>query len=548
MEKTNEKLYVKSHVARDLIQSADLFRTDKAVVWEYVSNGLQYIDAGVSPIVRVKLDNKNKKISISDNGRGMNWNGLQNFFIMHGENQDRKQGKVGRGRFGTGKSAAFGIANILRVTTIADEKLSKVQLKRSEIEKMNSEDQIPVHILEKESSISQANGTLIEIEEINLKTLDQIGIISYIEHHLAKWSKGVTVWVNNHECEFNEPPIAEKRVYKPEGEFTEVLGNVELILKVAKAPLDAELRGVSVFSNGVWHETTSAGNEGRDMAQYIFGEIDVPALDKDNSPITAFNVSRSMQLNKNNPLVREIHVFVGQKFDQLRRELLEVEKKRRADEEAKKLAGQASEIASVINEDFSAFRQKIAKAKAKAFGAFDNQIAQKDSSENEDLAWGTEIPAEIVSPTGGIGSVGESEKVDGKESRDLNPQVIENETSEKQGRRAEAEETQKSYGGFRVEFRNMGSENARASYTSDNRTISINLDHPQLVSARGNNSIDEPLFLKLSYEIAFTEYSIALAYELEKRNEFMDLTDPINQIRETLNRISRIAAALYKIK
>lgn len=548
MEKNNEKLYVKSHVARDLLQSAGLFRTDKAVVWEYVSNGLQYIDAGVNPIVRVKLDNKNKKILISDNGRGMNWNGLQNFFIMHGENQDRKQGKIGRGRFGTGKSAAFGIANILRVTTIADGKLSKVELRRSEIEKMNSEDPIPVHILEKESDISQANSTLIEIEEINLKSLDQNGIISYIEHHLAKWSKGITVWVNNHECEFNEPPVADKRVYKPEGKVAEVLGNVELILKVAKAPLDEELRGVSVFSNGVWHETTSAGNEGRDMSQYIFGEIDVPALDKDNSPIAAFNVSRSMQLNENNPLVREIHAFIGQKFDQLRRELLEVEKKRRADEEAKKLAGQASEIARVINEDFNAFRQKIAKAKAKAFGAFDNQDAQKDSLENEDLAWGTEIPAEVVSPTGGIGSVGESERGEGEEPRNLNPQVFEKDDSEKQGRRVEAEESQRSYGGFHVEFRNMGSENARASYTPDNRTISINLDHPQLVSARGSNSIDEPLFLKLSYEIAFTEYSIALAYELEKRNEFMDLTDPINQIRETLNRISRVAANLYKIK
>jgi hypothetical protein len=40
------KLIVKSHVARDLLQSAGLFKTDKLVVWEYVSNGLQYIGAG----------------------------------------------------------------------------------------------------------------------------------------------------------------------------------------------------------------------------------------------------------------------------------------------------------------------------------------------------------------------------------------------------------------------------------------------------------------------------------------------------------------------
>lgn len=544
----NDKLYVKSHVARDLLQSAGLFRTDKTVVWEYVSNGLQYVDVGISPLVRVKLDNKNKKISISDNGRGMNWEGLQNFFIMHGVNQDRKQGKIGRGRFGTGKSAAFGIANVLRVTTISNGKLSKVELKRSEIEKMSSEDPIPVHILEKESNISQANGTLIEIEEIHLKKLDQSGIISYIEHHLINWSKGVSVQVNSHWCEFNEPPIADKRKYKPEGKTAEKLGDVELILKVAKAPLDEELRGVSIFSNGVWHETTSAGNEGREMSQYIFGEIDVPALDNDNSPITAFDVSRLMKLNENNPIVREIHAFIGKHFDDLRRELLEAEKKRRADEDAKKLAGKASEIAKVINEDFNAFQQKIAKARAKAFGAFDNQNAKNDLGENEDIIWGKDVPAEVIEPTGGIGSIGNEQKTQSDEPRSLNPQVVENKDSEKQGRQANLETKEKSYGGFHVEFRNMGGENARASYTSDNRTISINLDHPQLVSAKGNNTTDDPLFLKLSYEIAFSEYSIALAYELEKRNEFMDLTDPITEIRNTINRVSRLAANLYAIR
>ena len=33
---TTLKLVVKSHVARDLLQSAGLFKTDKLVVWEYV--------------------------------------------------------------------------------------------------------------------------------------------------------------------------------------------------------------------------------------------------------------------------------------------------------------------------------------------------------------------------------------------------------------------------------------------------------------------------------------------------------------------------------
>src|SRR5689334_359476 len=95
-----------------------MFRNERLAIWEYVANGLQYVDPGTTPVVQVKLDSKRKRITISDNGRGMDWEGLSNFFVMHGENVDRRQGKGGRGRFGTGKSAAFGIADTLRISTV----------------------------------------------------------------------------------------------------------------------------------------------------------------------------------------------------------------------------------------------------------------------------------------------------------------------------------------------------------------------------------------------------------------------------------------------
>src|SRR5208337_1297024 len=53
---TPSELFVKSHVARDLLQNATLFKTDKLVVWEYVANGLRYIGPGTNPLVRVSLD------------------------------------------------------------------------------------------------------------------------------------------------------------------------------------------------------------------------------------------------------------------------------------------------------------------------------------------------------------------------------------------------------------------------------------------------------------------------------------------------------------
>ena len=67
---SSAQLFVKSHVARDLLQNAGLFKTDKLVIWEYVANGLQYISPANNPEVRVTLDNKKKRVSIKENGRG----------------------------------------------------------------------------------------------------------------------------------------------------------------------------------------------------------------------------------------------------------------------------------------------------------------------------------------------------------------------------------------------------------------------------------------------------------------------------------------------
>jgi hypothetical protein len=547
MTNSSEQIFVKSHVARDLLQNAGLFRTDKLVVWEYVSNGLQYVDPGTNPVVRVTLDSKKKRITVADNGRGMNWTGLKNFFVMHGENVDRAEGRPGRGRFGTGKSAAFGIANILRITTVRNRRRSKVELTRSDIEELKSEDPFPVRIIEKEVSASQPNGTLIEIEKIHLKSLDQAGIIHYIERHLARWPKNVTVFVNNHECEFAEPPVSEERRFLAQGPIKKALGDVELIIKVSKAPLEEDLRGISIYSKGVWHETTLAGSEGREMSQYIFGEIDVPKLEEDKSPITPFDVSRSLRLNPNNELVRSTYAFIGQKVEEVRRELVTAEKMRKADEESKKLAAQAAEIAQVINEDFDAFRERVAKAKAKAAGTFDSYDTQAGGGEKDDeLIIGSEVPAEIVSPVGGLGADGDNGG-GGGDPRELNPQVVPGASdAEKKGRPAGGTGSKpKPRGGFQVEFKHMGRESHRAKYVSEDRTIYINLDHPQLVVARGLGSIDDPIFRRLANEIAFSEYAIALAYELDARGHFYEPSEAIFDIRETLNRVANKAATLY---
>jgi Histidine kinase-, DNA gyrase B-, and HSP90-like ATPase len=540
MSTANDQIYVKSHVARDLLQNAGLFKTDKLVVWEYVSNGLQYVNPGTNPIVRVQLDSKNKKIVIVDNGRGMDWAGLQNFFVMHGENIDRKEGRPGRGRFGTGKSAAFGIASSLRITTVRSRKRSTVELNRSDIEKMTSEDPIPVRKVEREVPTNQENGTIVEIEGVHLRSLDQAGIIHYIERHLAHWPKNAAVFVNNHECEFQEPPIKEEKKFRAEGAEKGVLGDVVLVIKVSKAPLEQDLRGISIFCNGVWHETTLAGSENKEMAQYIFGEFEVPKLDDDKSPIAPFDVSRSMRLNPENETVRALYAFIGQKVEMVRRALAEEDRKRKSEEEVKRLTQQAAEIARVINEDFDAFRQQVAKVRAKTSGGIDAyRLGGNGGGENGDILFGNELPAEIVCPpVHGDGPVSPGPP---------RPPVVTlaDPTAEKLGRPAGGAGGRRPQGGFRVQFKPMGAESHRALYEKDDRTIYINLEHPQLVAAIGVGDIDDPVFRRLAYEVAFSEYAIALASELEGSGHYIDPSDPIVDIRLTLNRVARKAASLY---
>src|ERR1019366_10299311 len=101
---------VTSYVGRDLLASAAAFKTEAAAVWEYVVNGLQYVDRGTIPRVSVQAHQADRAIAISDNGRGMTDKDLQHFFTMHGENVERLKGRPGRGKFGNGTTEHLGIS------------------------------------------------------------------------------------------------------------------------------------------------------------------------------------------------------------------------------------------------------------------------------------------------------------------------------------------------------------------------------------------------------------------------------------------------------
>lgn len=549
---SERKLHVRSHVGRDLLQSAALFKHEWLVAWEYVSNGLQYLDPGVDPVVRVTVDSREKKITVVDNGRGMLMDDLANYFVMHGENVDRKRGQPGRGMFGTGKSAAFGIAEKLRVTTVRNGKLSSVELSRSEIERAESGDPIPVHTLAKEVPSSKANGTSIEIEGIYLRTIDQGQIVKFLERHISRWPRA-TVYVNNRLCEYEAPPIAEEhRIAAASSAFADI-APAELVVRVAKGPLEESQQGISIFSRGVWLETTLAGSERRDMANFIFGEVEVPALADDRSPVPAYDQSRSMTLNRSNPTVQRILAFIGFYVEQVRRKLVEEERRRKRSEEAKRLEKEAGEIAKIINADFDAYRTQLAKAVSRALGGKDSvPAAALEAGDVMAIVPGGDFPAKD-SDSDALTVPSEPEPNPDPPNPDPEPadpikalEEGESETATNTGAKLPRKPKPTSRGGFTVEFRNLGREENRAKYERDGRVIFINLDHPQLSAAVSSLGIEDITFKRLAYEVAFTEYSIALTSEMAQAGHFIDFFEPLTVTRETLNRVARSAAALYR--
>src|SRR5262245_59457650 len=271
--KTTAQLKLTSHVGRDLLASAASFKNEAAVVWEYVVNSLQYVDPGVSPRVQVSTDSTKRTIAISDYGSGMSVDVLQRFFQMHGENLERLAGRAGRGKFGTGKSAAFGIATEMQVDTVRNGKRNVLRLTREMIDKSTG-DEIPIEWLSKDESVDAPTGTTITISRINIDKIRKASIIEYIERHLQVFrAKAPAVAIDDHVCEYIKPPIDEAHNFEPSGSQRQLLGDVKLVVRVAAAPLPAAEQGISVTAGvGNLVAIERAGIETKEFGNYLFGE------------------------------------------------------------------------------------------------------------------------------------------------------------------------------------------------------------------------------------------------------------------------------------
>lgn len=479
-------------------------------------------------------------VTISDNGRGMSREELGNFFQMHGENIQRRRGKRTRGRFGTGKCTAFGLANCLQIDTTQAGLRNAVQLHRQDVEEAQSGEPFPVQDKVINEPSDEEDGTIVTIREFNVRRLDVDRVISYAERHLSRYRQRAHVTINGHECKFEEPPFIEQFTRLPPPEVAEHIGKVPLVIKVSPVPLGEEIRGIDILSHGIWHNTTLASSERKERANYIFGEVDVPILEDGNRPIPAFDNTRNNTLNPQNPVVAVLLGWLSKELEQVRQDLVAIERERRKSEVAKQLAKEAQKIADVLNEDFAQLEMELELARrvSKRSGGrtvseiLDEQGELWPGDGNEPTPWEQTGQPHGTGNGGNLAGEGDTPRA-GPTARSGDEPGAKKSTIPGQRKRRRAV--------FSIDYENASTGSPRSRYDSDEKTILINLDHPQIAGAfeAGGRHTDARQFREICYEVAAVEYALAVPYEKYGPNELHHADDFLWDVRDTINRVTR---------
>jgi hypothetical protein len=515
-------LKVTSHVSRDLLQNAAYFSTLPKVVAEYVTNAID--SAAPGQAIRCEVTLSPKEVTIADTGSGMSHAELSNFFQMHGENIQRRRGRTVRGKFGTGKSAAFGVANILQVETINAGKRNIVELHRKDVESARDGHPIPVNEIKlDEPTPEQPNGTIIRIRELLVETTDPLTVQAYLEKLLGQHLRSHKVRVNGKLCRYHQPRVELTFDFPPPEPVSALLGRVKCRLSVSPLELERDDNAIAVLCHGFLHAVTLAGRGREPLVEYIFGEVEVPSLDDDPGPVPPFDNTRSLALNLHNPRVQVLESWLGKCMDEVLAKLEEREKRRRFDRERRLLKRVAGRIESLLDEDF----QEIQAA----------------------LPWAHLPSSRKLEP--GVNPVQEESKPTGSHMPRPRPTFIKRSLQWLKrlfkGKNARAEAVSRPPHGGPVEFTilyaRQGAREPRARYDAEQGIITLNRDHPQLRTAEREAGLQSITYRMLCFDIAFTEYALAVADTLSRQAaRYKKELDANALVQSILDRLGRRAA------
>jgi len=190
------------------------------------------------------------------------------------------RGRTGRGKFGTGKSAAFGVGTALEIDTRNRGMRNVARLTRCGDDSSGGKD-VPVEWLVRNEHTSASNGTTVKITGIALSKINTQAIIEYIERHLQAFRTLLPeVAVNEHVCQLQRPLVDEVFTFDfISGASKRILGQVRLTIKVSPTLCRNPSRHSDTAGPGNFVAVETGGIDRKEkMGNYLFGSVDCAGL------------------------------------------------------------------------------------------------------------------------------------------------------------------------------------------------------------------------------------------------------------------------------
>jgi hypothetical protein len=540
---------MESNVARDVLSTASSFGSLPKVIAEYVTNS---IDARVNGYpVTVKITKSRyggaTRIAISDDASGMNDEDLRRFFFMHAENEARRRGRRTRGRFGTGKAAAFGVGTSLQVETRRDRRQWRVRLQKDELEAAVAEHRKPrPDVLVDGEATAKPDGTDIIIDGIS-RQVDERRIAGELRKRLGRQLDAHPVTLFNTRVVAEEPRAA--RTWPPfrsaDHPVAAAVGDdVVCQISAASAAVDDAIRGVIVTANDFPVAQIEAPG---DYGVRIFGHCEVPALESDESTPGPYTDARDLTLNEDNRTAGSLAAWIRECLTNVTAELVAEERERRQRARDEALRNAASKMEAVLNRHYQGeFRRT--RSRAGDIGTRPNAVTlDPDGNLVQPSPDGVAgYPITPGEPRGTTEPTRTPPTPEAEPPEPLGPGgPREHEPfGEGRGDTVTAEEDRprrRRTGGFTIDWDNAGPEAPRSNYIESELIILINLDHPEIAAAYSAGDTS-PLFRMLVFEAAAQEYAYATAYQQLDDDPSMDGADALQYVRQTIDLLTRDVA------
>tara|TARA_B110000971_G_scaffold221309_1_gene267873 strand:+ start:1013 stop:2743 length:1731 start_codon:yes stop_codon:yes gene_type:complete len=545
---------------RAVLDSATDFTNEGKAVGEYVKNSWQYTDK--HPNVEIIVDQQNKSIHIRDDSRGMSIDDLRTrFFVLHKRNIDRQKGKIKRGEYGTGKAAALGIGEILRVTTVHNNLINQFEIHRADCEdEIKSAKSVPIrwHPENQNKKTSKNNGTTIDIEGflydrpisiqsikdfLQTKTLPEKKAYTHEENGIEV-NTIINLTLNEEKIEEEEIEFSKEIPITLSDEEKKYFDSMDFTIRIADRRLKPDEQGIRIFCNGIFKAfiKTPLANK----SEYIFGDCECPKLMTEKHP-PIFDSNRNNQINEDNKFGSDFKRFVMRHVDIYRKELEKEDKenkKKEKDEITKKEEQKMKEFFNSIFKEQELEFQKIA---AKARGNIDKKDDFVPELGESKITFGKDFGIKIVDGDEGIGIPNIQPSPNPDPNPNPNPNHDPKTTNEKfekdinsnesKGKERKAKK-KPSGGGFDFKYENIGKAEDRADYNPEERIITVNLSHPfiEKLYKASNEDTSMPKFRRGAYEAAAVEFAAAIVILKGKSNMYENtLSDGVTQMQKILD-------------